>query len=39
MAVEAARTQDGEGYGRNTTEVASWKEIMTAFGQVLKIEV
>lgn len=33
-AIEAARANDGEGYGRNTSEVASWKEILTAFGQV-----
>ncbi|GMT05631.1 hypothetical protein PENTCL1PPCAC_27805 [Pristionchus entomophagus] len=33
-AVEAARANDGEGYGRNTSEVTSWKEIMTAFGQL-----
>ncbi|KAF8383376.1 hypothetical protein PRIPAC_72518, partial [Pristionchus pacificus] len=33
-AIEAARANDGEGYGRNTSEVASWKEILTAFGQL-----
>lgn len=36
-AIEAARANDGEGYGRNTSEVASWKEILTAFGQVHRL--
>lgn len=37
-AVDAARLHDGEGYGRNTAEVASWKEIMRAFGQLALAE-
>ncbi|GMT31647.1 hypothetical protein PFISCL1PPCAC_22944, partial [Pristionchus fissidentatus] len=37
-AVESARVNDGAGYGRNTSEVVSWKEIMNAFGQLALTE-
>ncbi|GMR31129.1 hypothetical protein PMAYCL1PPCAC_01324, partial [Pristionchus mayeri] len=37
-AVESARATDGQGYGRNTAEVASWKEILNAFGQLAMAE-